>query len=183
MAHVARIDEDGIVREVHVKRCPACEQHKPLDAFNKADKRPDGKRIYCRECESAKNRAWAARNRDRERERTRHWAQKNKDKVVGYTLKWQKKNLDKCRNNAAARRARKKENGVFQITDQERKALLAGPCVACGLTENIHIDHIIPISRGGRHSVGNLQSLCASCNISKSDMLLVEWRTKITQAA
>ena len=166
-----------------MKRCPACEQHKPLDAFNKADKRPDGKRIYCRECESAKNRAWAARNRDREKERTRRWAQENREKVVSYTLKWQKQNLDKCRYNVAARRARQRDNGVFTITGREKKALLAQPCAECGSTENIHIDHIIPVSRGGRHSIGNLQALCASCNISKSDLFLVEWRAKTLQVA
>lgn len=166
-----------------MKRCPACEQHKPLDAFNKADKRPDGKRIYCRECESAKNRAWAAGNRDRERERTRRWAQENREKVVAHSLKWQKKNLDKCRYNVAARRAKQRDNGVFAITDKEKKALLAQPCASCGSDENIHIDHIIPVSRGGRHSIGNLQALCASCNINKSDLLLVEWRAKTLQAA
>ena len=166
-----------------MKRCPACEQHKPLDAFNKAEKRPDGKRIYCRECESAKNRAWAARNRDRERNRTRNWAQANRAKVVQYSLDWQKRNPDKCRMATASRRAKKRENGVFLITDQERQRLLSSPCAECGSTEKIQIDHIIPISRGGRHSIGNLQSLCASCNMAKSDMLLVEWHTKTLQIA
>jgi len=166
-----------------MKRCPSCEKHKSLDAFNKAEKRPDGKRIYCRECESAMNRARAAQNPEKERERTRRWAQENPERVVQYSLDWQKRNPDKCRYNSAARRVRKKENGVFAITENEKQMLLSNPCVECGSNEKIHIDHIIPVSRGGRHSIGNLQTLCASCNMSKSDMLMIEWRNKTRQIA
>ena len=44
-------------------------------------------------------------------------------------------------------------------------------CYYCG--ENIpkgklHIDHIIPLSKGGAHDVSNLCCACASCNLSKS---------------
>lgn len=166
-----------------MKRCPKCGQTKPLDAFYNDSRRANGKRIYCRECELAQNREHASRNRDKERERTRRWAKANPEKAVQYSLNWQKRNPDKCRMASASRRAKKRENGVFLITEHERKRLLSSPCAECGSTDKIQIDHIIPISRGGRHSIGNLQSLCASCNMAKSDMLLVEWRTKTTQAA
>ena len=35
---------------------------------------------------------------------------------------------------------------------------------------------IMPIIRGGRHSIGNLLPACGSCNSSKGAKLLVEWR-------
>lgn len=45
-------------------------------------------------------------------------------------------------------------------------------CRVCGNTaevEPLHVDHIIPISRGGRSDMDNLQTLCQTCNLGKSD--------------
>jgi len=51
-------------------------------------------------------------------------------------------------------------------------------CVFCGRSPatdfgvKLHIDHIIPFSKGGKSSLDNLQTLCQDCNIGKSDKLL-----------
>lgn len=42
-------------------------------------------------------------------------------------------------------------------------------CLNCGSLESLTIDHIQPINRGGENKLGNLQTLCHSCNSSKSD--------------
>ena len=36
-------------------------------------------------------------------------------------------------------------------------------------------DHVIPLSRGGRHSLDNLRTACRACNISKRDMTIAEF--------
>lgn len=46
-----------------------------------------------------------------------------------------------------------------------------GKCVYCGSTENIHLDHIIPFSKGGATCLENLQLLCEKCNKSKSNKI------------
>lgn len=43
-------------------------------------------------------------------------------------------------------------------------------CLSCGKLDSeskITMDHVIPLSRGGMHSVENLQPLCLSCNARK----------------
>ena len=40
-------------------------------------------------------------------------------------------------------------------------------CVNCGGTEDLQIDHIIPLSRGGETKESNLQTLCRGCNQNK----------------
>ena len=44
-------------------------------------------------------------------------------------------------------------------------------CVACGSSDNLEIDHIIPIVDGGRTIPENLQTLCYKCNHGKGVMV------------
>lgn len=45
-------------------------------------------------------------------------------------------------------------------------------CVACfkrgRLTEATEVDHLVPVSRGGRSEPANLQSLCVACHQAKT---------------
>lgn len=55
-------------------------------------------------------------------------------------------------------------------TAEQWDALVAycgNSCVACGSTENIVKDHIVPIYQGGSDGIENLQPLCRTCNCSK----------------
>lgn len=49
-------------------------------------------------------------------------------------------------------------------------------CAYCGDRDGPHeIDHVVPLSRGGTSSMGNLAVACRTCNASKRDMLPSEW--------
>jgi 5-methylcytosine-specific restriction endonuclease McrA len=56
------------------------------------------------------------------------------------------------------------------------RVLLTEPCVYCDSMENIEIDHIVPLARGGTHTPENLAPACRSCNRSKGAKLLSEWK-------
>lgn len=50
-------------------------------------------------------------------------------------------------------------------------------CAWCGVPlEEWHLDHVIPLSRGGVHSIGNLVPSCPPCNQRKQALLPIEFR-------
>jgi hypothetical protein len=51
----------------------------------------------------------------------------------------------------------------------------SGPCVYCGKPA-CTVDHVRPLTRGGEEHEGNLVPACMSCNTSKGNRLLTEWR-------
>lgn len=71
------------------------------------------------------------------------------------------------RGSAAERERRRFRNSRTWL--DLRYSILRGHerCASCGGTDDLTIDHIHPIVRGGSHDPKNLQILCGSCNSSK----------------
>lgn len=60
--------------------------------------------------------------------------------------------------------------GTFSATDVQRKLLLQkNTCYWCRakLNGKYHVDHVIPLSRGGSNGPENIVCACAGCNLSK----------------
>lgn len=60
--------------------------------------------------------------------------------------------------------ARKKITPELRIEIYERDGF---KCVTCGTSENLEIDHIIPLAKGGTDDPANLQTMCAPHNRKK----------------
>lgn len=83
----------------------------------------------------------------------------------------------------ALRKARKLNNpGSAPFSVEAWVALaekLENRCTYCGKTvdpSDMHMDHIVPLRRGGPHALFNMTLACAGCNVSKRDRpLLFEW--------
>jgi 5-methylcytosine-specific restriction endonuclease McrA len=92
-----------------------------------------------------------------------------------HVKKWRERNPDKQRKQArvfvSIRRARKKSNGPFERVDPD--AVLRrdrGVCGICGKPVEgpvFEIDHIVPLSRGGAHTMANVQLAHRTCNRKK----------------
>jgi len=48
-------------------------------------------------------------------------------------------------------------------------------CIYCGSTENLSLDHIIPLSKGGPDIISNQVFACRSCNSSKGNKDIFYW--------
>lgn len=118
------------------------------------------------------NRAYRIANRERIKEGKREWAASNPAAVQ--RIKSQYKHR---------RRALESSNGIYAVSARDLKRLLArsgGRCTYCtepfDSNRLVTWDHIIPVTRGGTYSVGNLAPCCVSCNASKQNRTVTEWR-------
>jgi hypothetical protein len=50
------------------------------------------------------------------------------------------------------------------------KCCICGASPATDSTVELHIDHIVPWSKGGETELDNLQTLCSKCNLGKSNL-------------
>ena len=72
-------------------------------------------------------------------------------------------------------------------SDEERKIIYnksGGRCELCGLRitqENMTLDHIIPLSMGGKDDIENLQAACFTCNQFKRNILPEDFMDKIVK--
>lgn len=131
---------------------------------------------------------WRKANRESDIARTRSWREKNRTLVIRYRreylranmeaalargVAWRKKNPDAVRRYGANRRARKKAGGgrLSPGISNRLFALQRGRC-ACGCGERLgsdyHLDHVIPLARGGANVDSNMQLLRKACNLRKS---------------
>jgi 5-methylcytosine-specific restriction endonuclease McrA len=64
-----------------------------------------------------------------------------------------------------------------------KQRLSRGTCYYCGhrfAPDELTMDHIIPIIRGGKSTKNNLAPACKECNNKKKHMLPVEWEEYLT---
>ena len=80
-------------------------------------------------------------------------------------LKHVTRNTEPTENKAPTRERIPDETQIF-VWNRD-----GGSCVKCGSRENLAFDHIIPHSLGGSNSRRNLQLLCDSCNLKKSNKI------------
>jgi hypothetical protein len=56
-------------------------------------------------------------------------------------------------------------------------------CVYCKSDKDLHCDHVIPITRGGKSTPENLVTACMSCNTSKGRLTPQEWLGSVNVAS
>lgn len=138
--------------------------------------------IYC--STRCKNRA--AEQRRERNDRARYLAER--DRRIAYALQYALDNPDVGQRAKRKRKALLSGAGIFEVTERDWRRLKAqygGRCAYCHELRPLTMDHVIPVSRGGRHSIGNLVPACGPCNSSKRHRTVMEWRLgrKVTTEA
>lgn len=116
------------------------------------------------------NKKYRDNNRDKVRLSVRKSQIKNIDRVKESIRSWFKNNPGKIKEYGQNRRARLlSAEGTF--SDKEWEELLRKydySCLKCGRKDvKLTLDHVVPLSEGGRNSIDNIQPLCGACNSSK----------------
>ncbi len=65
-----------------------------------------------------------------------------------------------------------------------KRRLAKGVCHYCGrpsLPKELTMDHIVPVSRGGKSTRGNVAPCCKECNTAKKQLLPMEWEQYLEQ--
>jgi 5-methylcytosine-specific restriction endonuclease McrA len=101
---------------------------------------------------------------------------------------WWAANVEKHRLYQSNRRAKKASHpDSVPVSERDWLRLVRryrGCCAYCEQpATELHMDHVIPLHKGGRHGIGNVLPACPPCNLSKSASLLIEWRMRPDRAA
>lgn len=170
--------------------CKLCSKRRSLDYIARhQQEHRDYQRQYVKDCpdkiKAINEREKELRKTDPERIRARDRAKyhKNPKKATERTLRYQR-NHPEVRSYHDRKKTAKRNNaeGTYTKTDIEllyrtQKA----KCWHCGISiaDKYHIDHLIPLSRGGTNWPNNLVLACPKCNMSKGSKLTHEWNGKL----
>ena len=125
------------------------------------------------------NAKYYAKNSEKARDVMSKWHAANSKKQNAVMAKWRVANPELIRIYNQNYQASKRANGGV-LSRGLAKALFKrqkGKCTCCQkpLGKNYHLDHIMPLSRGGANEDWNIQLLRAFCNISKGAKAPVDY--------
>jgi 5-methylcytosine-specific restriction endonuclease McrA len=138
------------------------------------------------------------RHPERIKQRSRAWYLANKEKVKARAAKWASENRERRKEigrksyhaypeKARALRDRRRAllasaSGCYTAQDVKiQLKLQRNRCYWCGtrLGTDYHIDHVIPLCRGGSNGRENIVISCASCNLRKNKKMPEEFAGRL----
>jgi 5-methylcytosine-specific restriction endonuclease McrA len=147
------------------KFCTKCGVEKPetLEFFSKQTKGRNGLRAYCRVCLSRIGKEYYKSKKDHHKKVAKVYRENNKDR----------------RNILLQKYLTEKQNLPSTLTLSQwesTKEYFNHQCAYCGeIVDTLEQDHVIPLSKGGGHTKGNILPVCKPCNNSKFTKEFKSW--------
>lgn len=173
------------------KRCTSCAADKPVAEFHKQARGRFGVSSICKPCNKAKVYAYRKANPEKIKEIAARYRAAHIDEVRERFQDWKDANPDYERERYARRRADAAQLATLRAINarigRERRAaiamsegieeavkaeLLRQPCAYCWAPA-VELDHVVPLSAGGRHDIANLVPSCRRCNARKGNKSLL----------
>ena len=118
------------------------------------------------------------KNRTRKAELDSRYYQEHRDDILSYNKTPERRAANRV--NAKYQKARRKaavDATIEPITAEQwedLKASYLGLCVYClARCDDLTMDHVVALNRGGDHAVGNVVPACRSCNREKTDKSMI----------
>ena len=152
-----------------------------------------GLKSRCKSCDKQYAAKYYRNNREKIKARSAEWKRKNyvhsdNPLQIKYhteeerrlaanerARRWRRNNPEKARAIGRANSARRRAGGLVSTESRRRNeweilvSAYGHNCLHpdCTESENLHMDHVVPLAVGGEHGLHNLQILCQFHNIQK----------------
>ena len=154
------------------------------------DRYKDGR---CKPCTQEKNNKWSKANREKVNARSRRWNEKNSDLKRDINARYREKNQSlinekrrqkRIANPSEERVKAAKRRAPGNSLPKDIVAILlikqGYKCACCeaSLLDGYHLDHMMPISKGGLNTIDNVHLMAPKCNLQKYTMPFQEFMKK-----
>jgi hypothetical protein len=134
----------------NLKRCTKCGEWKSFDGFHRNANAKDGLARWCKTCACANTRAYQLTDAGKMSRRASNHNRRARKQITGGT------------------RTAADDLSAIRAAQTDKKGRLI--CWRCNkpIKETPHLDHWIPLDKGGSNDPGNLHYMHATCNLTKS---------------
>lgn len=164
-----------------MKTCTKCRVEKDLAMFSPSKRGLHGVQSTCKQCYAEIRRQYYKANPEKYKQVAKMYAKENYGKVLERNNRYRQSNPEKLKE--WKRKDRQKNKARILSDNALRRSMTKGSnspeivqiyalrdfYIAMSMGESFHVDHIIPVSKGGAHAAWNLQVIPAIDNLRKGD--------------
>jgi 5-methylcytosine-specific restriction endonuclease McrA len=163
-----RLRSIALVTPARSKTCTSCNKvlEATTDNFHHQKNGKFGLTSKCKACKNVQIKEWVQLNPEKSRAQKLRWKAANYEKYLQVKRSYQHE------RKSALKEKIKYEDWMRILERFDYK------CLRCGEIDDLTQDHVVPLSKGGRNHISNIQPLCRVCNSWKNTKT-IDFRGKV----